>query len=189
MELSTERCRIRPFRSTDLESLVKHADDPLVASQLRDRFPHPYTLEAGRLFLQAIAVADPVESFAIEVNGEVVGGVGVHPGNDVGRASAEIGYWLGREFWGRGIATVVVGAVADHLFKEAVFGRLHAHTFEGNLASQRVLEKCGFVKEGVFRKAVLKNGRLFDAVMFGRVDDAACARILQREAERARQLS
>jgi RimJ/RimL family protein N-acetyltransferase len=156
-----------------------------VASQLRDRFPHPYTLDAGRSFLQAVAVSDPVESFAIEVNGEAVGGVGVHPGNDVARASAEIGYWLGREFWGRGIATAVVGVVADHLFKAAAFGRLHAHTFGGNVASQRVLEKCGFVREGVFRKAVLKNGRLFDAVMFGRVDDDAFERILRREAERA----
>ena len=184
MELTTERCRIRPFRPTDLESLVRHANDPLVASQLRDRFPHPYSLDVGRSFLEAVAVAEPVESFAIDVNGEAVGGIGVHPGSDVARASAEIGYWLGREYWGRGIATAALGAVVDHLFKSAAFCRLHAHTFEGNAGSQRVLEKCGFVKEGVFRKAVLKNGRLYDAVMFGRVDDAAVERFLRREAER-----
>jgi [ribosomal protein S5]-alanine N-acetyltransferase len=184
MELTTERCRVRPFRPSDLESLVKYANDPLVASQLRDRFPHPYTLEIGRAYLEAVALAEPVESFAIDVGGAAVGGVGVHPGSDVGRASAEIGYWLGREFWGCGIATAAVRAVADHFLETAVYCRLHAHTFEGNLASQRVLEKCGFVKEGVFRKAVLKNGRLFDAVMFGRVDESAAQRILEREAER-----
>jgi len=185
MELITECCRVRPFRPSDLESLVKHANDPLVASQLRDRFPHPYTLEVGRAFLEAIAVAEPIESFAIEVDGAAVGGVGVHPGSDVARASAEIGYWIGRELWGRGIATTAVRAVADYFLGTAVYCRLHAHTFEGNLASQRVLEKCGFVKEGVFRKAVLKNGRLFDAVMFGRVDEAAARLILEREAVRA----
>ena len=184
MELTTERCRVRPFRPSDLESLVKHANDPLVASQLRDRFPHPYTLEIGRAFLQAVAVAEPIESFAIEVHGAAVGGVGVHPGSDVARASAEIGYWLGREYWGRGIATAAVRAVADYFLDTAVYCRLHAHTFEGNLASQRVLEKCGFVKEGVFRIAVLKNGCLFDAVMFGRVDESSAKRILQREADR-----
>lgn len=185
MELTTERCRVRPFRPSDLDSLVKHANDPIVASQLRDRFPHPYTHEVGRAFLESIAVADPIESFAIEVDGAAVGGVGVHPGSDVARASAEIGYWLGREFWGRGIATAAVRAVANDLLETAVYCRLHAHTFEGNLASQRVLEKCGFVKEGVFRKAVLKNGRLYDAVMYGRVDEAAARLVLQREADRA----
>jgi RimJ/RimL family protein N-acetyltransferase len=181
MNLITPRCRMRPYAIGDLESLVKYANDPLVASQLRDRFPHPYTRELGRQFLETIASATPCETFAIDVDGEAVGGVGVHPGDDVGRASAEIGYWLGRPFWGRGFATEVVQAVVDHLFSTVVYCRLHAHTFAGNTASQRVLEKCGFRREGVLRKAVLKNGRLLDAVLYGQVDEDAATHILERE--------
>jgi RimJ/RimL family protein N-acetyltransferase len=88
---------------------------------------------------------------------------------------------LGREFWGRGIATAALKALSDHLLANAIYCRLHAHTFEGNIASQRVLEKCGFGREGVLRKAVLKGGRFFDAVLFGRVDERAMARVLDRE--------
>jgi len=180
MDLKTERCLIRHFRVSDLEALVKNANDPLVAAQLRDRFPHPYAESTACEFLSAVADAEHCESFAIEFDGQVIGGVGVHPGVDVARASAEIGYWLGRDYWGRGFATEVVRDLADHLLGNALFCRLSAHTFEGNAASQRVLEKCGFVCEGTLKKAVLKNGRLYDAVLFGRVDDVACERILKQ---------
>jgi len=180
MDLKTHRCLIRRFRAADLEALVKNANDPLVAARLRDRFPHPYTEDAARDFLSRVADSEHCESFAVEFDGQVIGGVGVHPGVDVARASAEIGYWLGRDYWGRGFATEVVRDLADYLLGNALFCRLDAHTFEGNSASQRVLKKCGFLCEGTLKKAVLKNGRLYDAVLFGRVDDIACARILER---------
>jgi ribosomal-protein-alanine N-acetyltransferase len=182
MELKTPLCAIRPYRPDDLDALVKHANDPLVASQLRDRFPNPYTRDDGRLFLETAAASHPLESFAIVVGSEAVGGIGVHPGSDVTRASAEVGYWLGRAYWGRGIATAALGAVANHVLGSGPYCRLNAHAFEGNLASQRVLEKCGFVKEGVLRYAVLKNGRLYDMVLYGRVEEAAVRRVLSLDA-------
>src|SRR5205085_664351 len=108
MELTTDCCLVRPYRVGDLDSLVKHANDFLVASQLRDRFPHPYTVEHGQTFLELATRQVPTESFAIIVADELVGGIAVHPGADVARASAEVGYWLGRDFWGRGIASAAV---------------------------------------------------------------------------------
>jgi [ribosomal protein S5]-alanine N-acetyltransferase len=177
MNLVTDRCRIRPYCISDLDALVVHANDAEVAAQLRDRFPHPYTHETGRAFLEGRGSEEPLQSFAIDVDGEAVGGIGVHPGDDVMRYSAEIGYWLGRRFWGRGIASAALGAVVEHIFAEGRYCRLHAHTFEGNSASQRVLKKCGFEREGLLRKAIFKNGRFLDVVLYGLVDEAAMQRI------------
>jgi RimJ/RimL family protein N-acetyltransferase len=161
----------------DLDSLVEHANDAEVACMLRDRFPHPYTHEIGRQFLTTQGAAEPLESFAIDVGGVAIGGIGVHPGGDVMRHSAEIGYWVGRKYWGRGIASAALNAVVDHVFREGRYCRLHAHTFEGNEASQRVLEKAGFVYEGTLRKAVFKRGKFLDAVLYGLVNEEAMTRM------------
>ena len=176
MLLETDRCRVRPYTMDDLDALVEHANDPEVSLMLRDRFPHPYTREIGVQFLTTQAAAEPPDSFAIDVGGVVIGGIGVHPGDDVMRHSAEIGYWVGRKHWGRGVASAALKAVVDHVFQEGRFCRLSAHTFEGNEASQRVLEKTGFVYEGTLRKAVFKRGKLLDARLYGLVNEDAMNR-------------
>jgi len=180
MNIVTDRCRIRPYCISDLDALVEHANDAEVAAQLRDRFPHPYTHETGRAFLEGRGATEPLETFAIEVDGEAVGGVGIHPGDDVMRFSAELGYWLGRRFWGRGIASAAVKAVVAYFFAEGRYCRLHAHTFEGNSASQRVLEKCGFEREGLLNKAIFKNGRFLNVVLYGLVNGEAMKRIAEQ---------
>lgn len=182
MRLVTDRCVIRPYTLNDLDALVEHANDPEVAAMLRDRFPHPYTRECGQQFLAAATAQDPPESFAIDVDGVAIGGIGVHPCDDVMRHSAEIGYWVGRKFWGRGLASAALLAVVGHVFREGRFCRLNAHTFEGNDASGRVLEKAGFVCEGRLRKAVFKGGRLLNAVLYGLVDEAAVKRLTESAA-------
>src|SRR6188508_2891788 len=108
MELIGQRAILRPWRNADVASLVKYANNPNVARQLRDRFPHPYTPADARNFIQSIAQARPTTTFAIAVAGEAVGGVGFSPGADVERYSAEVGYWLGEPFWGRGLTAEAV---------------------------------------------------------------------------------
>ena len=111
----------------------------------------------------------PTQDFAIASELELIGGVGVHIQEDVHRRSAEIGYWLGQAFWGRGIATRVVDAMTDYAFANLPIVRVYAHVFEGNDASARVLEKIGYEYEGRLRKSVYKDGALLDQLVYGTV--------------------
>ncbi len=165
-------CVLRPWRVDDLESLVRNADDREVWLTLRDRFPHPYTADAGRAWLAAASAEEPPTALAIDVGGEAVGGIGVVPGADVNRHAAEIGYWLGRRWWGRGLATAAVSHFVPWVHETFGFVRLFAEVFETNPASMRVLEKCGFVREGILRAHARKDGRYLDQVVYGRVLEA-----------------
>ena len=107
--LEGQRCRVREWAKADAEALTEHANNINVARNLRDRFPHPYTLKDARAFLRhAVAANDPT-NLAIEADGAAVGAIGYVPGRDVERFSAEIGYWLGESLWGRGIRTRITG--------------------------------------------------------------------------------
>lgn len=162
-------CVLRPWREDDLASLVRYADDPDVARTLRDRFPHPYTIDAGRAWLVAAGSEDPPTALAIDVGGEAVGGIGVIPGADVNRYSGEIGYWLGRAWWGRGLGTAAVTHFVPWAGRTFGLARVFAYVFETNPSSMRVLEKCGFEREGVLRRHAFKDGRLLDEILYGRV--------------------
>ena len=158
-------CRLRPFRLEDADSLTHHANNRNVSVRLRDRFPYPYTKDHARQFLTAVAKrrADlPEFVLAIEVNGNAVGGIGVILGTDVERISGELGYWLGEEFWGQGIATAAIRQFAPWVMEQFHLTRLHADTFHDNPASARVLEKAGFTKESVKQRAAIKNGEIKD---------------------------
>jgi RimJ/RimL family protein N-acetyltransferase len=108
----------------------------------------------------------PEVDFAIEAGGEAAGGIGLRLGQDVERFSAEIGYWLGEPFWGRGIATAALSATVKHAFAELGLIRIFAIPFAGNEASLRVLEKAGFLREGVLRRSAVKEGRVLDQLLY-----------------------
>jgi RimJ/RimL family protein N-acetyltransferase len=169
MRLEFERCAIRSWEQGDLASLVRHADNRNVWRNLRDRFPHPYTEDDGRAWLQAALSQDPETHFAIEIGGEAVGGIGIVLGVDVARRSAEIGYWLGEPFWGRGIMSEAVRTFTDWAFAQFDVVRIQADVFAWNPASTRVLEKAGFVLEGRLRNAVTKNGETIDQLVYARL--------------------
>src|SRR5262245_52603673 len=101
MHLPCGPCVLRSWRADDLDALLRHANNPRVASQLRDRFPHPYTRAAGEAWLAFARSIQPETSFVIEAGGELVGGLGLQLGDDIERVSAEVGYWLGEGAWGR----------------------------------------------------------------------------------------
>lgn len=166
------RCALRPFRPTDVDALVRHADDHEVWIHLRDRFPHPYTEEDARSWIDLVATYPVGTHFAIDVGGQAVGSIGLVPQTDVHRRSAEIGYWLGRDAWGRGIATEAVRAVTEHGFEAFGLVRVFAAVFANNPASGRVLEKAGYELEGRLRSSVVKDGILMDSLLYARVAPA-----------------
>jgi RimJ/RimL family protein N-acetyltransferase len=162
LDLPIGGAEVRPWRENDLQTLVRLANDLDVSRQLRDRFPHPYETAHGHGFLHWVA-QQPVESvWAIALDGSVVGGIGLELGQDVERVSAEIGYWLGRPFWGRGLATAALRAVTAHAFAHFDVTRIFAVPFDSNLASIRVLEKAGYVLEGRLRQSAIKYGEVLD---------------------------
>lgn len=159
-------CTLRPWRHEDLDSLVAHANDPRVAATVRDHFPSPYTREDGQRWLAHATGAGRDSSLAIAVDGAAVGGVGVIAGEDVHRVKAEIGYWLGHAYWNRGIMTDAVRAYSAHLLATTGFIRLEAPVFAINPASARVLEKAGYARESVQRRAAIKHDRVIDVWLY-----------------------
>lgn len=157
---------LRSYRDGDVDALARHANNPGVAKFLRDHFPQPYTRADAVAWVRHVKERDPETIFAIATPEELIGNIGVYPQNDVYRLSAELGYWLAEEHWGRGIATGAVRAICDFAFSRSDLVRIHACVFENNVGSCRVLEKCGFTLEGVHRKAVLKAGRITGEKMY-----------------------
>ena len=146
--------------------LVKHANNRNVAIHLRDGFPHPYTLKDAQKWLEMAGNKTEDIILAIEVGGEPAGGIGLHGLKDVYRYSGEIGYWLSERYWGRGIMTGAINTMVHHAFTHTQWLRLFACIFENNAPSGRVLEKNGFVREAIHRKAVMKEGVLMDEHMY-----------------------
>jgi RimJ/RimL family protein N-acetyltransferase len=150
---------------------VRHANNRNVWLNLRDRFPHPYTKDDAKRWLEIATEIKPETNFAIAVEGVAIGAVGFSVQSDVAYRSGEIGYWLGEEFWGRGIATEALVAVTDYAFASYDLCRLYAHVFEWNLASARVLEKAGYKLEGRLNKSVTKDKQTIDQLLYARTID------------------
>ena len=170
MQLTGERCIVRPWRSSDVRPLARHANSARIAKQLRDRFPHPYTIGDARTFIESVQHAHPITTFAIAVDDEPIGGIGFSPGTDVERYSAEIGYWIGEAYWGRGITAEAVRLVSEYAFRECGLLRLYALPFADNLQSMRVLEKAGYEKEAVLRASSVKFGKPRDQAIYALIN-------------------
>ena len=155
---------LRKFRESDLDSLLKYANNYNIARFLTNQFPHPYGEEDGRKFLP-IAIAAP-GIFAIDVDGEAVGSIGVFPQSDIHEKSAEIGYWLAEPFWGKRIMTEAIKEMVKFGFQTFDITRIFARPFSTNAASQRVLEKAGFVCEARLKAALYKNGEYIDELIY-----------------------
>lgn len=153
---------LRPFVPEDAQSVTRHADNIRIWNNVRDQFPHPYKRTDADAFIALAAGKKPVQDFAIVIGGDAVGGIGYVPGTDIERVSAEVGYWLGEPYWGRGVTSAAVKALAAHIFATTDIQRLFATIFSHNAASMRVLEKAGFRPVGILQKAAVKNGHIID---------------------------
>jgi RimJ/RimL family protein N-acetyltransferase len=166
----TPKLALTPFRHDDAGSLVELLCDEQIHGTML-RMPYPYTLADAVRFLETAAKPSELNPrFAIRRQGQLIGGFGLDRGEAQWEAhAAEIGYWLGRPFWGQGIMTAVVGAAAGHAFEQLNLRRLTAGIFSPNPASARVVEKCGFVEEGLLRGKFMKGGELIDVRLFALV--------------------
>lgn len=171
MELHLPRLTIRSWQPGDAPQLAALADNRAIWRNLRDRFPHPYRLEDAQAFIAQSLGRDPQVNYAITLDGTAIGSVGISPGEDIYRKSAEFGYWLGEPYWGRGYATEVIAAFTDWAFAHFDLERIYAMVFTWNPASARALEKCGFVCEATCRNAAVKDGEVVDEWLYSRVRD------------------
>ena len=151
-----ESLKLRPWRRYDVASLVKHANDAEVAYYTSHRFPHPYTELDAQKFLRARRKAAAGVSLAIDVDGEAAGGIAVTIGEGTEAHCAELGYWLGRQHWGKGVMSQVVARFVPWVME--------------NRASCALLERIGFVCEARMRAAVFKHGRYADALLYSLVN-------------------
>lgn len=160
---------IRDWRYEDEISLTAHADNRRIWRNLLHHFPHPYTSDDARAWLAHVCTMARPTHWAIEVEGLAVGGIGMDIGEGVFSRTGHLGYWLGEAYWGRGIMSAVVSAAVERIQADFDLARLEAAVFAWNPASMRVLEKCGFKREGVLRKSAWKDGELIDRVIYARV--------------------
>lgn len=165
--------KLRPWRASDAADVAHFANNERIACNLRDVFPYPYTLDDAKSYVNSCEEAGEERQLcrAIEVEGRVVGSIGVFPGNDVYRRSAELGYWLAEEYWGQGVMTAAVDQICREAFRHWDIVRIHAEPFAHNAASRRVLEKAGFALEGILRKSVVKNGQICDSCMYALIKE------------------
>ena len=166
MQLILKTCEVRSWRTSDVESLVRHANNRKIWLNLRDAFPHPYTNRDARDFIRMARQRTPETTFAMAVQDEAVGSIGfvLHP--DVERVSAEIGYWLAEPFWGRGITTEALVAITRYALDAHRLTRIYAVPFAWNAASCRVLEKAGYVLEARLRRSAIKDGTITDQMQY-----------------------
>lgn len=157
---------LRPWTLKDLDNLVMHANNRNIAKNMTDKFPHPYTHEDGKAFITFATHDEPIHIFAIDIEEQAVGGIGLHLQEDIHRRNAELGYWLAEAFWGKGIISRAIKQVLDFGFKTYDIDRIFARPFGTNTASQRVLGKNGFVLEARFENVLVKDGLLLDELVY-----------------------
>jgi ribosomal-protein-alanine N-acetyltransferase len=157
---------LRPWTKEDIPSIVKYANNKKIANNMRNVFPHPYTEKNAEDFVALWSSHDPIRVFAIEYENEAIGSIGLHPKEDVHERNMELGYWLGEPFWGKGITTRAVKMMLDYGFHNWPIERIYAGAFGYNQRSCRVLEKAGFVLEGVLKRSIWKNEQVTDEIIY-----------------------
>lgn len=160
--------KLRKWKHSDAECIVKYANNPKVANNLRNVFPYPYTIDDAKKYINDCIYNDESNQFirAIVVNEEAVGSIGVFIKDDVYCKSGEIGYWLGEPFWGNGIISEAIKQICSFVFQHSDIIRIFAEPYEYNIGSRKALEKAGFKLEGILKKSVYKNGKIFDSCIY-----------------------
>lgn len=158
--------RLRRLRRADISELARLANNRKIWDNVRDYLPHPYYKKDAEFFISSKVTEEPQVTFAIEYDGSFTGVIGLVPQSDVYAHNAEIGYWIGEEYWGQGIATRAVQLATDYAFNSLNLYRLYAGVFEHNKGSMRVLEKAGYIKEATLKGAIRKNDVILNEELF-----------------------
>ncbi|MDP1552324.1 MAG: GNAT family N-acetyltransferase [Methanobacteriaceae archaeon] len=166
MIIKCKKCVLRKWEISDIPNLVKYANNPKIADNMRDSFPNPYTLKKGKEWLKIVDSDQYTHNFAITLNGKAVGGVGLVIGKDIEKISAEAGYWLGEDYWGQGIVSSALGGLLKYGFHDLKLERIFSTPFDHNIASRKVLENNDFILEGILRKSVIKNENIYNKALY-----------------------
>lgn len=161
-------CELRRWQIEDAKDIAETLNNRKVLDNLRDGIPFPYTVKDAEEFITAMIDADPMENFAfaITVDDKAIGSIGVFRQSNIHFRTAEIGYYLGEPYWGKGYGTCAVKQMCEYIFQHTDIIRLYAEPFADNIGSCRILEKCGFELEGILRKNAVKNGVVMDMKMY-----------------------
>ena len=161
-------CKIRKWELSDAAALAAALSNKKVQDNLRDGLPYPYTEQDGTDYISAMLLADENDTFAfaITVDTKVVGSIGIFRQGNIHRQTAELGYYIAEEYWGKGIMTEAVKQICEYVFDKSDIIRIYAEPFSYNVASCRVLEKAGFQYEGTLRSNAVKNGKVLDMKMY-----------------------
>ncbi|MCI8564856.1 MAG: GNAT family N-acetyltransferase [Lachnospiraceae bacterium] len=164
-------CKIRKWKMSDAAELAAVISNKKIQDNLRDGLPFPYTEQDGAAFISEMLCADTNETFAFAITAEdkVIGSIGIFRQGNIHRQTAELGYYIAEEYWGKGLMTEAVNQICEYVFNESDIIRIYAEPFAHNTASCRVLEKAGFQYEGTLRKNAVKNGRVIDMKMYARL--------------------
>ena len=167
------KCEIRRWKISDAQDLVNAISNKKVLDNLRDGIPYPYTESDAKEFIEMMLKSDPDQDFywAIVVDDKVIGSIGAFRQDNVHCRTAEMGYYIAEEYWGRGIMVDAVKQACKWIFDETDVVRIFAEPFGYNTASCRVLEKAGFELEGVLRQGVFKNGKIIDMRMYSLIKE------------------
>ncbi len=162
------KCRIRKWKLSDAKDLAAALSNKKVQDNLRDGLPYPYTEQDGKEFISAMLSADENETFAfaIIVDDMVIGSIGIFRQDNIHRQTAELGYYIAEEYWGKGIMAEAVKQICEYVFGNSDIIRIYAEPFAYNIASCRVLEKAGFQYEGTLRSNAVKNSKVIDMKMY-----------------------
>jgi len=163
-----KKSTIRSFRESDADSIARYANNRKIWLNLRDAFPHPYTVQDGSDFIEMVSTRKIETTFAISIGDAAVGSIGFGLHSDVERKTAEIGYWLGEPFWNRGIMTEVLRTITEYAFDTHQLTRIFALPFEWNHPSMRVLEKTGYTLEGRMKKSAIKDNKIIDQMLYAK---------------------
>lgn len=157
---------LRSLQIEDAELFALHANNNAIANNMTNQFPFPYTKTHALEFIRRVNGLKPAQVFAIDLDGEAIGAIGLHPQTDIFLKNAELGYWLAEKYWGKGFVSVAIKKIVEYGFSNFEIDRIFARPFGSNKASQRVLEKTGFILEARLEKIIFKNNRYEDELIY-----------------------
>lgn len=163
------RVLLRPWTADDVPALVRHANNVQIAKFLTDRFPSPYTRSDAERWVTYCGPLTEKTQMAIEYNSEAVGNVGITINKDIYRKTAEVGYWVGEACWGAGIMSEALAGFTAYCFEQFGLNRIYARVFESNVASARVLAKCGYAYKCKLEKEILKDEEIHNALLYEKI--------------------
>ena len=168
MEINIMNCKIRKWKLTDAKDIAVALSNKKIQDNLRDGLPYPYSEKDGIDFISSMISANEDETFAfaITLDDKVTGSIGVFRQQNIHRQTAEMGYYIAEEYWGKGIMTDAVKQICEYVFKNSDILRIYAEPFAYNTGSCRILEKVGFQYEGTLRNNAVKNGKVIDMKMY-----------------------